>query len=150
MTGRKDNDNLWLLKQYRELVNEIERAFQELIDPEKSPKEEIDFPYDVFIDTSANELVIEIEIPGLTVDAVSISAADQLLQVSGMKETLRSNRYENCVCLERENGTFNKIIHLGKAVNLSDASAKIDDGVLTVRFPIVDEKRGIKKIEIAQ
>lgn len=150
MTGRKENDNLWLLKQYRELVNEIERAFQELIDPEKSPKEEIDFPYDVFIDTSANELVVEIEVPGLTIDAISLVAADELMQVSGTKETLRSHRYENCVCLERDNGVFNKIIHLGKAVNLSAASAKLEDGVLIVRFPIVDEKRGIKKIEIEQ
>lgn len=150
MTGRKENDNLWLLKQYRELINEIEKAFAEVINPEKTAGDEIDFPFDVFIDTSSNELVVEIEIPGLNIEDVSLNAADQLLQVSGKKDTLRSNRYESCVCLERENGAFNKIIHLGRAVNLSAVSAHLEDGVLTVRFPLVEEKRGIKKIEIRQ
>lgn len=150
MTGRKENDNLWLLKQYRELINEIERAFAEVINPERTAGDEIDFPYDVFIDTPANELVVEIEVPGLTIDAISLNAAEQLLQVSGTKDTLRSNRYQSCVCLERENGPFNKIIHLGRAVNLSASSAHLEDGVLIVRFPLVEEKRGIRKIEIRQ
>jgi len=147
MTERKNSDNLSVLKQYRGLVEEIESALSDLLDPEKSQKSEIDFPYDVFIDEGGCRLVVEVEVPGLTMENVSVSGFDQFIEISGDKDTLRSNRYENCVCLERENGTFRKVIHLGRAVNFNKATVSMDNGVLIIKFPIVVDKRGIIKIE---
>lgn len=147
MTNRKTSDNLSVLKQYRELIESIESALQELLDPEKAPKEEIDFPYDVFIDKGGSQLVVEVEMPGLTMENVNIYGLDQFIEISGKKDTLRSNRYENCVCLERENGTFRKVIYLGRTVDINNTSASIEKGVLTLRLPIITEKRGVMKIE---
>jgi HSP20 family molecular chaperone IbpA len=147
MTNRKSSDNLTVLKQYRGLIEEVESALQELLDPEKVPEEEIDFPYDVFIDDGGCRLVVEVETPGLTMEQLKIYGFDQFIEISGNKDTLRSNRYENCVCLERENGTFRKVIHLGKAVNFNNAAISLENGLLTIKFPIIIEKRGIIKIE---
>lgn len=147
MTERKDSDNLKLLKQYRGLVEEIESALSDLLDPEKSQKSEIDFPYDVFIDEGGCRLVVEVEMPGLTMENVNVFGFDQFIEIRGNKDTLRSSRYENCVCLERENGTFQKVIHLGRAVNFNKAAVSINDGVLVIKFPIVVDKRGIIKID---
>lgn len=148
MTNRKDSDNLKLLKQYRELVEEIESALSDLLDPEKSPKEEIDFPYDVFIEEGGCRLVVEIEIPGITHENISVSAIDKFIEVSGKKNTLRSNRYKNCVCLERENGSFKKVIPLGRTVNFNETRVEIEDGILTLKFPIVVDKRGLIEIDL--
>ena len=148
MSKRKGSDNLELLKQYRGLVREIELALEELVDPEKSHKEEIDFHYDVYIDKGGETLVLEVEMPGLNVDDISIYTTDKFLEISGSKKTKRSNKYDHCICLERDNGRFRKVIFLGKTVNFNEAQSQLCDGVLTVKMPIVKEKRGIKQITI--
>ena len=150
MTKRKGSDNLKYLKQYRNLVDEIEKALEELVDPEKSHKDDIDFPYDVYIDKGGETLVLEVEMPGLDADEVSIYATDRFVEISGSKSIQRNNRYDHCICLERDNGDFKKAIYLGKTVNMNNAEAELIDGVLSIKIPIVDEKRGIKKISITQ
>lgn len=148
MTKRKGSDNLKHLKQYRTLVSEIEKALEELLDPEKSHEGDIDFPYDVYIDKGGETLVLEVEMPGLNADEISIYTTDRFVEISGEKKTKRSNKYDHCICLERDNGRFRKVIYLGKTGNLNNAEAELFDGVLSIRIPIVEEKRGIRKIEI--
>lgn len=148
MTKRKGSDNLKHLKQYRTLVSEIEKALEELLDPEKSHKGDIDFPYDVYIDRCGNTLVLEVEMPGLDADEISIYTTEKFVEISGEKKTKRNNKYNHCICLERDNGSFMKVIYLGKTGNLNNAKAELVDGVLSIRIPIVEEKRGIKTIEI--
>ena len=150
MTKRKGSDNLKYLKQYRNLVAEIEKALEELVDPEKSHKGDIDFPYDVYIDKGGETLVLEVEMPGLNADEISIYTTDRFIEISGKKSIERSNRYDHCICLERDNGDFKKVVYLGKTVTLNNAEAELKDGVLSIRIPIVEEKRGIKTIPITQ
>jgi len=148
MTKRKGSDNLKHLKQYRSLVREIEKGLEELCDPEKTHKEEIDFPYDVYIDKGGKYLVLEVEMPGLNIDDISIYTTDKFIEISGSKKIVKSKKYDHCICLERDNGDFRKVIYLGRTVNLNNAQAHLNNGVLTVKFPIVKEKRGIRKITI--
>jgi HSP20 family molecular chaperone IbpA len=146
MTNRKNSDNLSALKQYRGLIEAIETALSDLLNPEISHEEEVDFPYDVYIEESGKTIVVEVEIPGISVDCIKVNGFDKFIEIRGMKDTLRSSRYESCVCLERQNGNFRKVIYLGNAVNFKNSSVSLCDGILVLKFPIVEDKRGVIEI----
>jgi HSP20 family molecular chaperone IbpA len=48
----------------------------------------------------------------------------------------------NFLCMERSFGVFRRVVILGAAVDISRATAVCRDGILQVRVPKVDEKRG--------
>ncbi len=148
MSNKERSDNLILLKRYRELVSKIEKLLEEKLSPDTRQEDEIDFPVDVFIETKRNEVVIEIEMAGLQAESVKLSGFDSLLEISGKKETMRDSKYESCVCLERENGAFKKLLKVDIPVDFDGAEACFKNGVLEIRLPMTVEKRVTKTITI--
>ncbi|MGI6394135.1 MAG: hypothetical protein ACOX2F_05325 [bacterium] len=61
---RRNSGTLTLLKQHRKLAKKAKKALLK--------KTEIDFPFDVFIDEAGTKLVVEIEMPGLTMGNINI------------------------------------------------------------------------------
>lgn len=134
------------LKRYHTLKAELEHLVDSLCAPLASePEEDIHFPFDLFIEN--DELVVEVEMPGLEKEHLHIEGIDKFVEISGEKDTIK-RKYKSCVGLERANGKFKKLIYLEQAVNLQTATATLEDGVLTIRLPLVEEKRGKKQITI--
>jgi HSP20 family molecular chaperone IbpA len=146
--GKEKSDNLVLLKRYRELVSKIEKLLEEHFSPDTGSGDEIDFPVDVFIETASKELVIEIEMAGLNPGSVNITGTDNVLEIWGKKDTIRDDCYESCIYLERENGPFRKLIHIEHPVDYAKAQASFKAGVLIIRLPLINERRGIKNLKI--
>ncbi len=148
MSRKQKSDNLVLLKKFRELISGIEKLLEEHLSPDTGHSDEIDFPMDVFIETETKEMVIEIEMPGLNADCVKVTGIDNLIEIFGTKDTTRESFYESCICLERENGVFRKIINIEHPVDYQKAVSCFKKGVLIIKLPLIDEKKCNNVLEI--
>jgi len=145
---KEKSDNLILLKKYRELVSGIEKLLEDYLSPDTDHRDEIDFPADVFIETARNELIIEVEMAGLNADSVKITGIDNVLEIFGEKDTFRDNYYESCICLERENGVFRKLVSIEHPVDYRNADVSFKSGVLIIKLPLIHEKRCANVLKI--
>jgi HSP20 family protein len=93
------------------------------------------------------EVVVEVELPGVLKEDVVIVLRGGRLEVKGLKKDLPSAgagaRYHR---LEREYGTFRRVVHIPASVLAERATATLENGILTVvlRKP----PRRTRKVEI--
>jgi HSP20 family molecular chaperone IbpA len=103
--------------------------------------EETEFPaLDVF-ETPA-DVVIEAELPGVEPAAITVIASEGLIVIEGDKQEQPGPGRLNFLCMERSFGAFRRVVLPGAAVDISRATAVCRDGILQVRVPKIEEKRG--------
>jgi len=103
--------------------------------------EETEMPaIDVF--ETPGELVVEAELPGVDPACIGVGAGDGLIVIEGTKEDQPVPERVNYLCVERSFGAFRRVVLTGAAVDVTRATAVYRDGVLQVRVPKVEEKRG--------
>jgi HSP20 family protein len=103
--------------------------------------EETELPaIDVF-ETPA-ELVVEAELPGVDPATIGVGAGEGLIVIEGTKGEPAVPERVNFLCMERSFGAFRRVVLTGAAVDITRATAEYRDGVLRVRVPKVEEKRG--------
>jgi HSP20 family protein len=91
---------------------------------------------------NSRDVVIEIEVPGLTRDNLQVRIDGGRLSVEGYKESERNAESVNFLCLERQVGVFRRIVQLPESVDTSAVQASLIDGILKVTLPRVSERRG--------
>jgi len=86
------------------------------------------------VDVSESEKEVEIhaELPGISPDAVSVSADEETLTISGEKKVERESKEKNWHVTERSYGSFARVVQLPAPVDAGNAKAAFKDGVLTV------------------
>jgi len=142
----KEYENFKSLKRYSTIKNELDKLIESILAHLHSKVDkEIDFPVDIYIED--NTLVIEVEMPGLEKEELLLENIEKFIELTGEKDTVK-RKYKSCVALERTNGKFKKIVYLEKTVNIQKAESFLDEGVLTMKIPLVNEKRGKKIIKI--
>jgi HSP20 family protein len=93
------------------------------------------------------EVVVEVELPGVLKEDVVIVLGGGRLELKGLKKDLPSPgsraRYHR---LEREYGTFRRVVYIPASVLAERASATLENGILTVvlRKP----PRRTRKVEV--
>jgi HSP20 family protein len=103
--------------------------------------EETEFPaIDVF--ETACDVVIEAELPGVDPAAIGVTAGEGLIVIEGDKAEEPGTGRVNFLCMERSFGGFRRVVLPGAAVDISRATATCRDGLLQVRVPKIEEKRG--------
>ena len=103
--------------------------------------EETEFPaIDVF--ETPSEVVIDAELPGVEPAAIAVIASEGLIVIEGAKQEQPGPGRVNFLCMERSFGAFRRVVLLGAAVDISRATAVCRDGILQVRVPKIEEKRG--------
>ncbi len=134
------------LQLYTNMKFEIEKLIDSILAPiNLVSDEDIVFSHDIYIED--NFLVIEVEMPGVEKESVTVECSDRFIEIYGIKNTIKK-RYKSCVALERTAGRFKKIIYLEKAVNMNKPDALLESGILRISFPLIEEKRGSKTIEL--
>jgi len=134
------------LRRYNSLKLEIERLIDTLLKPlTRETEEDLSCPFDLYLE--GDELVIEMEVPGLEKEHLHVEGMDKFVEISGVKDTVK-RKYKACLGLERTNGKFKKLVYIEHVVNFQEATARLEDGVLTIRMPLITEKRGKKRITI--
>jgi HSP20 family protein len=77
-------------------------------------------------------VVVKADLPGMKKEEVKVSIDDDSIVISGERKTESETRKKDYFMSEREYGSFYRRLALPTVVDPSSASAKMEDGVLTV------------------
>jgi HSP20 family protein len=88
------------------------------------------------------ELVINLDLPGMTKDDVTITQANNVLSVRGTRRFRRAGDDAQCHRSERVYGTFERTFPLPNSVRAEDQRLNFSDGILTITLPKVDADAG--------
>ncbi len=100
-------------------------------------------PVDLCETTDA--IVLRVELPGLTADEIKLGATNTQIRIWGEKKRRTSrNKILSHLCSERSYGKFSRLVPLRWTVSQRDATAEIANGILTVRLPKIEDRRGVE------
>jgi HSP20 family protein len=89
-----------------------------------------------------------VEIAGIDPDQVNVTAAEDALVISGerRREPCEGRIFQQ---IEIEYGPFERLIHLPEDVNLAQAEARYERGLLTIEIPIAAKAKAAEPVPIA-
>ncbi|HEX5708635.1 MAG TPA: Hsp20/alpha crystallin family protein [Pyrinomonadaceae bacterium] len=91
---------------------------------------------------TCEEVVVQVELPGVRADAVEVTLTNSHLHVAGRKRKGVQRGVTSHLCTERFYGEFARAVPLRWPVRAQDATAQLRDGLLVVRLPKLKERRG--------
>lgn len=92
---------------------------------------------------TADAIILRVELPGLTADQIKVGATNTQLRIRGEKKRRKPrNRIVSHLCSERSYGRFCRLVPLRWTVSVQDATAQLENGMLMVRFPKIEDRRG--------
>lgn len=86
------------------------------------------------------QLVLTAELPGIGPDEVDVSLTGDMLTISGEKSEEREVTEADHYLHERTFGSFQRRIAVPDGVTADDIAADFDNGILTLRVTIPEEK----------
>jgi HSP20 family protein len=112
------------------------------------------FPVTDVSETPEN-LILRLEVPGLSRDQIRISVENNVLAVRGEKQQESTSEQESFYRTERSYGSFERSFALPAHADANRVRATLENGVLTIELPRREETRpreipiegGSKKIE---
>ena len=132
------------LQRLRDRVGRLFAALQEATVAEDPLASETWAP-PVDLCESADAIIIYVELPGLTAEHIKVGATNTQLRIWGdKKRRAPRNRILSHLCSERSFGKFCRIVPLRWTVSIQDSEASIDNGMLTVRMPKTEDRRGVE------
>lgn len=132
-------ESLFLISRFQA---ELDRLFQEAlqIGDNDLPLGEWQPPIDV-VETPAAILILA-ELPGFTAADLRIEVRATRVVISGVKSTILPDAQRiKFHCLERGHGRFSREIHVFSPINTHLGTARLADGLLTLEFPKIQDKR---------
>jgi len=120
---------------------ELDRLFQEALQIGESdlPLGEWQPSIDV-VETPAAVLILA-EVPGFQAAELRVEVRATRILIAGTKSTSLPEARIKFLCLERGHGRFSREIHLFSPVNTHLGKARLADGLLTLEFPKIADKR---------
>jgi len=88
------------------------------------------------------ELIVETDLPGVKESDVSLKYLDGSVIIEGKKRQGQTGTKRNYLCMERIFERFRRTVKIPVPVDAGSASARLTNGVLTITFKKVNEKRG--------
>jgi HSP20 family protein len=96
-------------------------------------------------------VTVSVELPGVRAEQVEVALTNDELRVRGRKRKGAPRGVISHLCSERSFGQFARTILLRWPVRKDAATAELKDGVLTVRLPKLEDRRGAEhKIEVKE
>lgn len=87
-----------------------------------------------------DDLVFEVDLPGVTLDDLSIRVYDDLLIIEGSRADVHAGAGVMYLCMERYVKTFRRIVKIPVPVDAAAGKASYVNGVVTIRFPRLKNK----------
>ena len=102
-------------------------------------------PMDMFETDDA--VVVEVMMPGVKLENISVSITEDVLNVRGVVEVAEEEEGVDYLVQERRSGTTSRSVRLPTLVEADQASAELEDGILTITIPKVEDVR-TKVVEV--
>ncbi|RYR46267.1 hypothetical protein Ahy_A07g032010 isoform E [Arachis hypogaea] len=95
--------------------------------------------------------VFNVDLPGLKKEEVKVEVEDgRVLQISGERSREQEQKDDRWHRVERSTGKFMRRFRLPENANMDEIRAAMENGVLTITVPKVEEKKPeIKSIQIS-
>jgi HSP20 family protein len=87
------------------------------------------------------EFVLRADLPGVSEDDVNVELQDNVLTISGRRESEQDDRRHGYYRVERATGTFSRALTLPSGIDPDNIKASFDNGVLEVRVPKPEERK---------
>lgn len=130
------------LSLFARLQSELNRLFREFDELAESSLREGEWSPSIDVVESDDGLLILIEVPGIGAEDLDLEVSGNHLTIKGTKgTTLPDSTGVKFQRMERSQGTFARSIQLPQPVNTSRAGARVEQGLLRVSFPKVEDKR---------
>ncbi len=97
-------------------------------------------PVDIY-QNSDNELVLTAELPGIKLEDISVTVANDVLTLCGQRKFEHDNGQNSWQRMERNQGKFSRSFSLPATVNPEAVNADYKDGTLVVRLPLREEAK---------
>jgi HSP20 family protein len=138
---------------FREIAEMRERMeyFNKLINGAEGRMEEkgVDFIPSVNTREADDAYYIEVDLPGVKKENISIDVNENVLTISGSREIEEERKDDEFYRVESIYGKFERSFSLPEGVDADKIEAEAKDGVLTVKIPKVQVvEKAPKKIEI--
>ncbi|HEY0780942.1 MAG TPA: Hsp20/alpha crystallin family protein [Thermoanaerobaculia bacterium] len=121
---------------------ELDRLFQEIGDLGEDPLALTEWQPAIDVIETPQAILIQVELPGFSAADLKVEVRGTLVALSGTKAmttpgaaTARFHR------MERSHGRFLREIQLPRPVNTHQGTAVLADGLLTMEFPKIQDKR---------
>ena len=89
------------------------------------------------------EIFIRVELPGLSPEQINVGVTNTRLRIWGDKKNrTRRNRVISHLCSERSYGRFSRVVPLRWTVSVREGSAELSNGILLIRLPKIEDRRG--------
>ncbi|HZX10786.1 MAG TPA: Hsp20/alpha crystallin family protein [Acidobacteriota bacterium] len=88
----------------------------------------------VDIAVKENKLIIEVELPGVKREDITVRLTSSSIEIKGVKKDKVPKTGINYFRLEREYGQFSRFIFLPYSVDPEKAEASIENGILTIEM----------------
>jgi HSP20 family protein len=95
----------------------------------------------VDITERGNELIVEVELPGVDEKDITIFLYSSRIEIKGIKQEKLVDSHVKFLRLEREYGTFRRFIFLPSAVITEKARATLENGILTIHLKKYQPRR---------
>jgi HSP20 family protein len=132
----------------RRFTDELDRAFEGLGIARGAGGEIEMWTPSVEVFERDNNLVVRAELPGLDKDDVKVELTDDGLVIEGERRRESEERLEGGYRSEIEYGRFHRLIPLPEGVNIDQAQARMNNGVLEVMIPIAETRRPRRSIPV--
>ncbi|UCG39129.1 MAG: Hsp20/alpha crystallin family protein [bacterium] len=126
----------WTLTRFQRLVYEFSGRFPKAPDWAGETSEPA---MDIF--EKGDEVVVEMEVPGMAKEELSVTIEEDRLKVQGFKRGGGDSGCLRYLCLEREFGIFRRTVTIPSSVDTTTPRATVVDGILRISFRKVNERR---------
>jgi len=84
---------------------------------------------------TSDELVFEVDLPGIDPSNISVRAYEDLLIIEGVRNDINYTTGLKYLCLERGTRLFRRVLKIPIPVNTMSGNAVYANGVMTIKFP---------------
>lgn len=92
---------------------------------------------------ASDAIYIRAELPGLRANQIYVGLTNTQLRIWGEKKRrMPRNRVISHLCSERSYGRFSRIVPLRWTVSVKNATAHLENGILLMRLPKIQDRRG--------
>ncbi len=116
-----------------EPFDDFDRIFRDMSLVNRSANPGYDMAVDVYED--GNDLVAEMNLPGLKGDEIDVEVEDNYLRIAGRREEVQEKKEKSHYAKEIRRGSFERVVALPDLVDQDNVSAEYQSGVLKVRMP---------------
>ncbi len=102
----------------------------------------------VDIKEEGDNLVVTADLPGINKEDIEINLKEDMLEISAKSGKEKETEEEEYIRRERSYTRFYRAVRLPTSVKEEGSTAKIENGVLTIKLPKMQMEEPAKKIQI--